>query len=185
MSQTRLLHNQEADGSWFGRWGSNYLYGTGAAIPALIATGISPEDRCIQRAVRWLHAVQNPDGGWGEDMRSYTDLSQKAKGESTASQTAWAMLALIAAGDLSEATARGAAWLADTQREDGTWDEPWFTGTGFPGDFLINYHLYRDVFPVTALGRYATALKEEAARETASETAEEAAEFSQSERSLA
>ena len=184
-----LLHNQEADGSWFGRWGSNYLYGTGAAVPALIAAGISPDDRCIRRAVRWLHAVQNPDGGWGEDMRSYTDLSHKAKGESTASQTAWAMLALIAAGDLSEATARGAEWLADTQREDGTWDEPWFTGTGFPGDFLINYHLYRDVFPVTALGRYATALKEEAARETASETteevAEEVAEFSLSERSLA
>ena len=160
-----LLHNQEADGSWFGRWGSNYLYGTGAAVPALIVAGISPDDRCIQRAVGWLHAVQNPDGGWGEDMRSYTDLSQKAKGESTASQTAWAMLALIAAGDLSEATARGAAWLAETQREDGTWDEPWFTGTGFPGDFLINYHLYRDVFPVTALGRYATALQEEAAKE--------------------
>lgn len=172
-----LLHNQEADGSWFGRWGSNYLYGTGAAVPALIAAGISPDDRCIRRAVRWLHAVQNPDGGWGEDMRSYTDLSQKAKGESTASQTAWAMLALIAAGDLSEATARGAAWLAETQREDGTWDEPWFTGTGFPGDFLINYHLYRDVFPVTALGRYATALQEEAAKE--------AAGSSQSERSLA
>lgn len=172
-----LLHNQEADGSWFGRWGSNYLYGTGAAVPALIAAGISPDDRCIQRAVRWLHAVQNPDGGWGEDMRSYTDLSQKAKGESTVSQTAWAMLALIAAGDLSEATARGAAWLADTQREDGTWDEPWFTGTGFPGDFLINYHLYRDVFPVTALGRYATALQEEAAKE--------ASGSSQSERSLA
>ena len=158
-----LLHSQEADGSWFGRWGSNYLYGTGAAVPALIAAGISPEDRSIQRAVAWLRSVQNPDGGWGEDMRSYDDISYKAKGESTASQTAWALLALIAAGDLSEATAKGIAWLADTQREDGTWDEPWFTGTGFPGDFLINYHLYRDVFPVTALGRYATALENEAA----------------------
>ena len=158
-----LLHSQEADGSWFGRWGSNYLYGTGAAVPALIAAGISPEDRSIQRAVGWLCSVQNPDGGWGEDMRSYDDLSYKAKGESTASQTAWALLALIAAGDLSETTAKGIAWLADTQREDGTWDEPWFTGTGFPGDFLINYHLYRDVFPVTALGRYVTALENEAA----------------------
>ena len=158
-----LLHSQEADGSWFGRWGSNYLYGTGAAVPALIAAGISPEDRSIQRAVGWLCSVQNPDGGWGEDMRSYDDISYKAKGESTASQTAWALLALIAAGDLSETTAKGIAWLADTQREDGTWDEPWFTGTGFPGDFLINYHLYRDVFPVTALGRYVTALENEAA----------------------
>ena len=165
-----LLQNQEADGSWFGRWGSNYIYGTGAAVPALIAAGIDPEDRCIQRATTWLRAMQNPDGGWGEDMRSYTDLSQKAKGVSTASQTAWALLALIAAGDFSEVTARGVAWLSDTQREDGTWDEPWFTGTGFPGDFLINYHLYRDVFPVTALGRYVTA------------TAEEIADFSQSER---
>ena len=158
-----LLHSQEADGSWFGRWGSNYLYGTGAAVPALIAAGISPEDRSIQRAVGWLCSVQNPDGGWGEDMRSYDDISYKAKGESTASQTAWALLALIAAGDLNETTAKGIAWLADTQREDGTWDEPWFTGTGFPGDFLINYHLYRDVFPVTALGRYVTALENEAA----------------------
>ena len=165
-----LLQNQEADGSWFGRWGSNYIYGTGAAVPALIAAGIDPEDRCIQRATAWLCAMQNPDGGWGEDMRSYTDLSQKAKGVSTASQTAWALLALIAAGNFSEVTVRGVAWLSDTQREDGTWDEPWFTGTGFPGDFLINYHLYRDVFPVTALGRYVTA------------TAEEIADFSQSER---
>ena len=170
-----LLHNQEAEGSWFGRWGSNYLYGTGAAVPALIAAGINPEDRSIQRAVAWLHSVQNPDGGWGEDMRSYDDLAYKAKGESTASQTAWALLALIAAGDLSETTARGIAWLADTQREDGTWDEPWFTGTGFPGDFLINYHLYRDVFPVTALGRYVTALEHEAVNETTSEAANEVA----------
>ena len=170
-----LLHSQEADGSWFGRWGSNYLYGTGAAVPALIAAGIDPEDRSIQRAVAWLHSAQNPDGGWGEDMRSYDDLSYKAKGESTASQTAWALLALIAAGDLSEATAKGIAWLANTQREDGTWDEPWFTGTGFPGDFLINYHLYRDVFPVTALGRYVTALENEAANEAASEAANDIA----------
>ena len=170
-----LLHSQEADGSWFGRWGSNYLYGTGAAVPALIAAGISPEDRSIQRAVRWLRSAQNPDGGWGEDMRSYDDLSYKAKGESTASQTAWALLALIAAGDLSETTAKGIAWLADTQREDGTWDEPWFTGTGFPGDFLINYHLYRDVFPVTALGRYVTALENEIGQEAANEAAQESA----------
>ena len=170
-----LLHSQEADGSWFGRWGSNYLYGTGAAVPALIAAGISPEDRSIRRAVAWLRSAQNPDGGWGEDMRSYDDPSYKAKGESTASQTAWALLALIAAGDLSETTTKGIAWLADTQREDGTWDEPWFTGTGFPGDFLINYHLYRDVFPVTALGRYVTALENETGQEAANEAAQESA----------
>ncbi len=153
-----LLRAQESDGSWFGRWGSNYIYGTGAAVPALIAAGISPRHPVIAKAVEFLHSTQNPDGGWGEDMRSYTDLSYKAKGESTASQTAWALLALVAAQELGEPALRGAAWLAETQLEDGTWDEPWFTGTGFPGDFLINYHLYRDVFPVTALGRIITAL---------------------------
>ena len=155
-----LLREQEADGSWFGRWGSNYIYGTGAAVPALLAAGISPKHPAITKAVEFLRKAQNSDGGWGEDMRSYTDLRYKAKGESTASQTAWALLALVAAGQLGEPTLRGAAWLAQTQRADGTWDEPWYTGTGFPGDFLINYHLYRDVFPVAALGRLAVALKQ-------------------------
>jgi len=154
-----LLDQQVSDGSWFGRWGANYIYGTGAAVPALVAAGMSPKHPAIVKAVEFLHQHQNQDGGWGEDMRSYTDLSHKAKGVSTASQTAWALLALIAAQELGEPTLRGAAWLAETQRQDGTWDEPWFTGTGFPGDFLINYHLYRDVFPVTALGRIVAALK--------------------------
>ena len=155
-----LVREQEADGSWFGRWGANYIYGTGAAVPALLSAGISPKHPAITKAVQFLHKSQNPDGGWGEDMRSYTDLRYKAKGESTASQTAWALLALIAAGQLGEPTLRGAAWLAQTQRTDGTWDEPWYTGTGFPGDFLINYHLYRDVFPITALGRLVAALEQ-------------------------
>lgn len=154
-----LLREQESDGSWFGRWGANYIYGTGAAVPALVAAGMSPKHPAIVKAVEFLHEHQNQDGGWGEDMRSYNDLSYKAKGASTASQTAWALLALIAAQELGEPTLKGAAWLAETQCEDGTWDEAWFTGTGFPGDFLINYHLYRDVFPVTALGRVLTAVK--------------------------
>ena len=149
-----LLREQEADGSWFGRWGCNYVYGTGAAVPALVAAGVSPEHGSIRRAVRWLEQVQNPDGGWGEDMRSYDDDAWRGRGESTASQTAWALLALHAAGEREGAAKRGLAWLAETQREDGTWDEPWYTGTGFPGDFYINYHLYRLVFPVTALARY-------------------------------
>jgi squalene-hopene/tetraprenyl-beta-curcumene cyclase len=150
-----LLRAQEPDGSWFGRWGANYLYGTGAVVPALIAAGVRPSKPAIRRAVAWLEQHQNPDGGWGEDLRSYGDQALGGRGESTASQTAWALLALLAAEEReSPATERGIRWLAQTQRDDGTWDEPWFTGTGFPGDFYINYHLYRLAFPVSALGRY-------------------------------
>jgi squalene-hopene/tetraprenyl-beta-curcumene cyclase len=149
-----LLHHQEPDGSWFGRWGANHIYGTGAVVPGLVAAGMATDALPIRRAVRWLERVQNPDGGWGEDLRSYRDRSWVGRGRSTASQTAWALLALLAAGEQSVAVRRGVAWLADTQRPDGSWDEPEYTGTGFPGDFYINYHLYRQVFPVSALGRY-------------------------------
>ncbi|HEY9482246.1 MAG TPA: squalene--hopene cyclase [Micromonosporaceae bacterium] len=177
-----LLANQEPDGSWFGRWGANYVYGTGAVVPALVAAGLDPSLEPIRRAVRWLVDHQNPDGGWGEDLRSYDDPATWAgRGESTASQTAWALLALLAAGsadavssdaassdtagsdtarsetgggDAASAVERGIAFLVDTQRTDGNWDEDFFTGTGFPGDFYINYHLYRLVFPISALGRY-------------------------------
>jgi squalene-hopene/tetraprenyl-beta-curcumene cyclase len=153
-----LWQQQEPDGSWFGRWGVNYVYGTGAAVPALIEAGADPSDPRIRRAVRWLELHQNPDGGWGEDIRSYADDAWRGRGESTASQTAWALLALVASGDApGEAAARGVQWLVDNQTDDGTWNEPWFTGTGFPWDFSINYHLYRLVWPVTALGRYAQA----------------------------
>jgi squalene-hopene/tetraprenyl-beta-curcumene cyclase len=149
-----LLRAQESDGSWFGRWGANYVYGTGAAVPALIAAGVQPGKPAIRRAVAWLQQHQNPDGGWGEDMRSYDDPSLAGHGASTASQTAWALLALLAAGDAGPAADAGIRWLAEHQRSDGTWDEPQFTGTGFPRDFYLNYHLYRLVFPVSALGRY-------------------------------
>jgi squalene-hopene/tetraprenyl-beta-curcumene cyclase len=155
-----LLRAQERDGSWFGRWGANYIYGTGAVVPALIAAGVRPGKPTIRRAVAWLVSHQNPDGGWGEDLRSYEDPGWAGRGESTASQTAWALLALLAAWDgraeslEAAGIERGIRWLAETQRPDGTWDEPQFTGTGFPGDFYINYHLYRLVFPVSALGRY-------------------------------
>jgi squalene-hopene/tetraprenyl-beta-curcumene cyclase len=152
-----LLRAQEKDGSWFGRWGANYVYGTGAVVPALIAAGVPPSKPVIQRAVRWLEAHQNPDGGWGEDMRSYDDPQLAGQGTSTASQTAWALLALLAAGPPGPAAEAGIRWLAEHQRADGTWDEPEYTGTGFPGDFYINYHLYRLVFPVSALGRYLAA----------------------------
>jgi squalene-hopene/tetraprenyl-beta-curcumene cyclase len=149
-----LLRAQEEDGSWFGRWGANYVYGTGAVVPALIAAGVRPGKPAIRRAVEWLEAHQNPDGGWGEDMRSYDDPSLAGRGASTASQTAWALLALLAAGGAGPSAEAGVRWLAEHQRSDGTWDEPEYTGTGFPGDFYLNYHLYRLVFPVSALGRY-------------------------------
>jgi squalene-hopene/tetraprenyl-beta-curcumene cyclase len=148
-----LLGAQEADGSWFGRWGVNYVYGCGAAVPALVAAGVDPSTPPVRRAVRWLQEHQNEDGGWGEDCRSYDDEAWRGRGESTPSQTAWALLALEAAGERSDAVARGVRWLVESQRPDGTWDEPWHTGTGFPGDFYINYHLYRLVFPIMALGR--------------------------------
>ncbi|MET9130375.1 squalene--hopene cyclase [Streptomyces antibioticus] len=151
-----LLAEQEPDGSWFGRWGVNYVYGTGSVVPALTAAGLPARHPAIRRAVGWLERVQNDDGGWGEDLRSYQDPARwSARGASTASQTAWALMALLAAGEKdSKAVERGVAWLVETQREDGSWDEPYFTGTGFPWDFSINYHLYRQVFPLTALGRY-------------------------------
>jgi squalene-hopene/tetraprenyl-beta-curcumene cyclase len=150
-----LARSQEADGSWFGRWGANHVYGTGAAVPAATAAGIGRDDPRIRAAVRWLEARQAPDGGWGEDLRSYVDSSWIGRGAPTASQTAWALMALLAAGEHgSRAVEAGVAWLADTQRPDGSWDEPWYTGTGFPGAFYINYHLYRQVFPLSALGRF-------------------------------
>ncbi|WP_299534580.1 squalene--hopene cyclase [uncultured Streptomyces sp.] len=150
-----LLAEQEPFGAWFGRWGVNYVYGTGSVVPALIAAGIPAGHPAVRRAVDWLRSVQNADGGWGEDLRSYHEPKWIGRGESTASQTAWALLALLAAGERdTEAVTRGVRWLTATQRADGSWDEPWFTGTGFPWDFSINYHLYRQVFPLTALGRY-------------------------------
>ncbi|MEU5400127.1 squalene--hopene cyclase [Streptomyces sp. NPDC005963] len=150
-----LLAEQEPTGAWFGRWGVNYIYGTGSVVPALIAAGMPTSHPAVRRAVRWLESVQNDDGGWGEDLRSYDEEEYIGKGASTASQTAWALLALLAAGERENKTVeRGVAWLTGTQRSDGSWDEPYFTGTGFPWDFSINYHLYRQVFPLTALGRY-------------------------------
>ena len=139
--------------------GVNYIYGTGAVVPALIAAGVDPGDRRLRRAIEWLIAHQNDDGGWGEDLRSYVEPSWRGRGRSTASQTAWALLALIAAGESgSDAAARGVEWLITHQTPEGTWDEPEFTGTGFPWDFSINYHLYRLVWPLSALGRWTSAV---------------------------
>jgi squalene-hopene/tetraprenyl-beta-curcumene cyclase len=155
---TWLLRSQEPDGSWFGRWGCNHVYGIGAVVPALVAAGVSPSSRALRRAVHWLSRHQNRDGGWGEDMRSYRDANWRGRGESTPSQTAWALLALHAAGvGRDDTVARhGLSWLVKNQRADGTWDEPRYTGTGFPRDFYMGYPMYRQVFPVMALGRYLT-----------------------------
>ncbi len=150
-----LWKTQEPDGAWFGRWGVNYVYGIGAVVPALIAAGIDSGDPRIRHAVSWLVAHQNEDDGWGESCASYDDPAQRGRGVSTASQTAWALLALIAGGDVhSAAVERGVRYLIDTQMDDGDWEESEFTGTGFPRDFILKYHLYRNYWPMWALGRY-------------------------------
>jgi squalene-hopene/tetraprenyl-beta-curcumene cyclase len=148
-----LLANQEKDGSWLGRWGVNRIYGTGATVPALVKAGVDPHHPAIRTAVRWLEEHQNLDGGWGEDPRSYQDPNWIARGDSTPSQTAWALLALDAAGERSEVVQRGVDWLVNRQGDDGNWDEPQFTGTGFSGDLYVNDGLYRLVFPIIALAR--------------------------------
>jgi squalene-hopene/tetraprenyl-beta-curcumene cyclase len=150
-----LLAEQEQDGSWFGRWGVNHLYGTGAALPGLEACGVPYDHPAMRRAVAWLDSVQQEHGGFGEDIRSYADPAWRGRAKfSTPSQTAWALLAYVSAGNAEVESARRAAdYLCASQRADGDWDEAHFTGTGFPLDFMIRYHLYRITFPLLALGR--------------------------------
>ena len=150
-----LLAEQEADGSWFGRWGVNHLYGTGAALPALEACGLPHDHPAFTRAIAWLDSVQRPDGGFGEDIRSYADPAWRGRAEfATPSQTGWALLAHVAAGNAEGLGARKAAdYLCGVQLPNGDWEEQHFTGTGFPLDFMIRYHLYRISFPLLALGR--------------------------------
>ncbi len=150
-----LKQAQLPDGSWFGRWGVCYLYGTGLVLPSLQAAGEDMNADYVRRAADWLRARQNQDGGWGESCRSYDDPSCAGTGESTASQTAWALMGLIAAGEAgSEAVERGVRYLLDTQEPDGAWTETAFTGTGFPRAFYLRYDLYRVYFPLMALARY-------------------------------
>jgi len=149
-----LLAEQEPDGSWFGRWGVNHIYGTGAAVPALEACGLPPDHPSIRRALAWLDSVQQPGGAFGEDILSYGDAAFRGRGAATPSQTAWALLAYVAGGsEKGLSTRQGAEYLCQTQRPDGDWQEQHFTGTGFPLDFMIRYHLYRLTFPLLALGR--------------------------------
>ncbi len=156
-----LKREQQADGSWWGRWGVNHIYGTGAALPALRALGEDMRQPYIQRAANWLLNCQQADGGWGETCASYEQPAQRGTGAATASQTAWALLGLLAmkqsgAADarINAAIERGIGYLVAHQEPDGTWAEPYFTGTGFPRAFMIKYHLYRLYFPLMALGRY-------------------------------
>jgi squalene-hopene/tetraprenyl-beta-curcumene cyclase len=150
-----LREAQQLPGSWRGRWGVNHLYGTWCVVSALAPLRIA--DGEVSRALHWVQRVQKPDGGWGESCASYRDDSFAGVGTSTASQTAWAMLTLQAAGaGSSKSSGAGARFLVDRQH-GGTWDEPEHTGTGFPGDFYINYHLYRHVFPLMALAAHAGA----------------------------
>jgi len=151
-----ILSEQEPDGSWFGRWGVNYIYGTMAVLRGLQAMGVDQHEPYVQQAAEWLRMVQNQDGGWGETAGSYDDSSLRGTGASTPSQTAWAIMGLLAAGDTrSESVQRGILYLTGTQREDGSWDEPSYTGTGFPRVFYLAYHLYREYFPLIALSTYA------------------------------
>jgi squalene-hopene/tetraprenyl-beta-curcumene cyclase len=149
-----LRHDQTADGSWFGRWGVNYVYGTSGVLRALETIQMTSRPDC-QRAANWLRSVQNADGGFGESILSYYDANLKAKGKSTASQTAWGLIGLLATvGPQDAAVEHAVAWLVAHQNPDGTWNEDEFTGTGFPCVFYLKYHLYRNSFPLYALARY-------------------------------
>ena len=150
-----LRASQEPEGSWFGRWGVNYIYGTSNVLAALARQRIAAADPMVVRAIAWLRSVQNADGGWGECLESYANRALMGKGRSTASQTAWALMALLAYLPREDsAVQRGIQWLVERQTSEGSWDEEEFTGTGFPNHFYLRYNLYRHYFPLMALGRF-------------------------------
>ena len=154
-----LWRTQEPEGSWYGRWGVNYVYGTWQVLQGLKAIDLSMELEPLRKAADWLESVQNPNGGWGESCARYGDRSLMGQGETTASQTAWAVLGLIAAGRADSLPVhRGIAYLLETQAADGSWPEDIYTGTGFPLVFYMKYHYYRIYFPLMALARYQSAL---------------------------
>ena len=158
-----LRATQEKSGCWIGRWGVNYLYGTWQVLVGLQAIGCDMRHRMVRRAVAWLESVQQACGAWGESCLSYDDPALAGQGTPTASQSAWALLGLIAAGEgQSESVRRGVDWLMRTQQLDGNWHEEQFTGTGFPKVFYLKYHMYSLYFPLMALARYARAVAAEA-----------------------
>jgi squalene-hopene/tetraprenyl-beta-curcumene cyclase len=160
-----LNRTQDKEGPWWGRWGVNYIYGTSAVLVGLDSVGEDMSKPYVRKAVRWLKANQNLDGGWGEGCESYDDPNLKCCGASTPSQTAWALLALIAAGEIAgKEVSKGIEYLLETQRSDGTWEEKSFTGTGFPKYFYLRYHNYRNCFPLMALGRFLSRSVEEIKR---------------------
>ncbi|MEE9173103.1 MAG: squalene--hopene cyclase [candidate division NC10 bacterium] len=157
-----IKETQCANGSWYGRWGANYIYGTWSVLRGLGAIGEDFNAPYVRRAVRWLEGCQNADGGWGETLLSYTDPALAGKGESMPSQTAWALLGLLAVGEArSSAVARGIRYLLETQQPDGSWDDPFWNGTGFPRVFFLKYHLYPVYFPLWALGVYRSTLQDD------------------------
>jgi squalene-hopene/tetraprenyl-beta-curcumene cyclase len=150
-----IQREQESDGSWFGRWGVNYIYGTMLCLRGLAAVGVDHHEPMVQQAAEWLRMMQNPDGGWGETVGSYDNPILRGQGSSTASQTAWAVMGLLAANDLrSDSVTRGIAYLLETQKPDGSWRDGWYTGTGFPRVFYLKYHMYAEYFPLIALATY-------------------------------
>jgi squalene-hopene/tetraprenyl-beta-curcumene cyclase len=151
-----ICQQQEADGSWFGRWGTNYIYGTWSVLIALECYGVDPKHQVIKKAVSWLKSKQRSDGGWGEDNNSYHDRCYTGQADkSTSFQTAWALLALLSAGEgRSDSVERGIAYLIKTQTENGLWWDAEFTAPGFPKVFYLKYHGYSKYFPLWALARY-------------------------------
>jgi squalene-hopene/tetraprenyl-beta-curcumene cyclase len=156
-----LRDTQRDDGSWYGRWGMNFIYGTWSVLCAVKAAGLDPASDLVRNAADWLVSIQNPDGGWGEDGTSYKlDYRGYERAPSTASQTAWALLGLMAAGEVDHpAVARGMDCLARMQGADGFWNEPHYTATGFPRVFYLRYHGYAKFFPVWALARYRSMIR--------------------------
>jgi squalene-hopene/tetraprenyl-beta-curcumene cyclase len=153
-----VRRTQRPDGSWWGRWGVNFVYGTWSVLAGLRSIGEDMRAPYVRRAVDWLAARQNADGGWGETVASYDDEALAGRGDSTPSQTAWAVMGLVAGDGPPGATRRGVDWLLAHQNGEGTWDEKPWTGTGFPRHFYLRYHMYRHYFPLMALGQYRASL---------------------------
>ena len=150
-----LIDTQDDDGSWYGRWGVNYIYGTWQVLRGLRAIGQDMTQDWILRGRDWLESCQNSDGGWGETCATYENQATKGIGPSTASQTAWAVMGICACGDLDRSSIqRGLRFLLGSQKPDGSWEEPQITGTGFPGVFYLKYDMYRQNFPLLALATY-------------------------------